>query len=98
MSDPNTRSVAEIIGWTADRHEHRCCHCFTFPDDMLAWLGEQKGLDVVITRRHSDRASVKVSDPRSRGEAVYLGAATVYAALEAAVRAVDADPDRWPDT
>ena len=93
MSDTETRSVAEIMGWTstggygaeywwidADGGEHVTLGRDPSPDDMLAWLRERYvGVDIQVG------ASVAV-EPWP-GHRIVVGE-TLHAALEAAVRAV----------
>ena len=96
MSDTDTRSVAEIMGWrrvltydgrgsvpVGDSHPPQIGPT---PDDMRAWLNRQ-GCNVRTDSPH-DATEVEVSVGRPGEVMVPFYDDTLHAALEAAVRAV----------
>ena len=99
MSDTDTRTVAEIMGWTstggygaeywwvdAAGGEHITLGRDPSPDDMRAWLNRQ-GCNVRTDSPH-DATEVEVSVGRPGEVMVPFYDDTLHAALEAAVRAV----------
>ena len=97
MSDTETRSVAEIMGWEhaggyddrwtrpVDGVAYLAGRGYT-PDDMLAWLRE-RGFNVDIDANLGEQVSVMPWNLDNDYPDAFV-APTLHAALEAAVRAV----------